>query len=327
MVAAVAGSTNPSRTDLASPAPEAVDNTPVGDVDVEESDRGDAALGGAMRNALRSAISRVRLQNPIVGSFPRTPVPAKAVASASDNLSFLMDVTGYIKEAQDHVAEKATTPKAKASILAKWATTTWVPNLVRASLLGARSATWTSYEMVSDQLIDPAHSSTPSTNLSIMLPWVLGASVTAGAVAGTVHGSLWSASERAITAFKREPFAYRLPGVILSHGTTHLAMFSSYEASKVVFLTHMQEDPTQVPLQGAFCIVGAAAISGFVGEIATHFAGPFELQSFQAAKEEIRTSRLPSLRTMAPSAFSTMLGWLAYEFAKDSLETTTSGAS
>ncbi|RHY18437.1 hypothetical protein DYB37_011948 [Aphanomyces astaci] len=134
----------------------ASDSAAVNHVDAEDDDdsSGEAALGGAMRNALRTAITRIRLQNPIVGSFPRTTkVPTKAVASASDNLSFLMDVTGYVKEAKDQIAEK-TSSKAKAVKLAHWATTTWVPNLVRSTILGTR---WLAYEFAKEALEAPSH--------------------------------------------------------------------------------------------------------------------------------------------------------------------------
>ncbi|KAG9404907.1 hypothetical protein AC1031_005112 [Aphanomyces cochlioides] len=279
----------------------------------DDGDAADAALGGAMRNALRSAVSRIRLQNPIVGSFPRSRVPTKAVASASDNLSFLMDVTGYIKEAKDQIADKAS-PHAKASKLMTWATTTWVPNLVRASILG--SVTWTSYELTSDRLHQSSQSS--STAERPLVPLAFGVAAVAGTVAGSLHGSLWTASEKAIASVKNEAFPYRLRGVLLSHGTTHLAMFASYESAKTFLLNQVETDHTDI--QGALCVLGAAAFSGIVGEVATHFATPFETQTFALARKEAFTTPLPTLRSMGPSAVSTMLGWIAYEFAKDTIE-------
>ncbi|ETW04074.1 hypothetical protein, variant 1 [Aphanomyces invadans] len=285
-------------------------------------EHGEAALGGAMRNALRTAVTRIRLQNPIVGSFPRTPkVPTKAVATASDNLSFLMDVTGYMKEAKEQIAEK-TSSKAKAVKLVQWATTTWMPNLVRSTILG--SVTWTSYEVTTASLLATSPSTIASPHVAILVPWVFGVSIVAGTVAGSLHGSLWSVSERAMAAFKHEPSAFRIPGVLLSHTLTHLAMFSSYEATKAFLMHDIEGDHTDI--DGALCIVGAAATSGLVGEIATYYAAPFEQQSFTTAMHELRTLPLPTLRSMAPSGFSTMLGWLAYEYAKETFDGTSANS-
>ncbi|ETV82164.1 hypothetical protein, variant 1 [Aphanomyces astaci] len=285
----------------------ASDSAAVNHVDAEDDDdsSGEAALGGAMRNALRTAITRIRLQNPIVGSFPRTTkVPTKAVASASDNLSFLMDVTGYVKEAKDQIAEK-TSSKAKAVKLAHWATTTWVPNLVRSTILG--SVTWTSYEVTTAHLVATSPALSTASDLQTLLPWAFGVSVVAGTVAGSLHGTLWSVSETALARFKREASSpFRVRGVLFSHTSTHLAMFASYETTKTFLMHQVEGDHTDV--QGAACIVGAAAASGLVGELATHFAAPFEHQSFAAARQELRTLPLPSLRSMAPSGLSTMLG-------------------
>ncbi|ETW04076.1 hypothetical protein, variant 3 [Aphanomyces invadans] len=235
--------------------------------------------------------------------------------------SFLMDVTGYMKEAKEQIAEK-TSSKAKAVKLVQWATTTWMPNLVRSTILG--SVTWTSYEVTTASLLATSPSTIASPHVAILVPWVFGVSIVAGTVAGSLHGSLWSVSERAMAAFKHEPSAFRIPGVLLSHTLTHLAMFSSYEATKAFLMHDIEGDHTDI--DGALCIVGAAATSGLVGEIATYYAAPFEQQSFTTAMHELRTLPLPTLRSMAPSGFSTMLGWLAYEYAKETFDGTSANS-
>ncbi|OQR97899.1 hypothetical protein ACHHYP_09678 [Achlya hypogyna] len=285
----------------------------VTEIDDDSNSSSDAAVGGAMRSALRSLVMRIRLQNPIVGSFPRT-VPVKAVASASDNLSFLMDVSGYVKEAKEQL-DQHRSPRAKVSSLTKWAVWTWVPNILRSSLLG--SATWASYEMATTALLpqEPQH----------VIAYTFGVALVAGGVAGSLHGSLWSASEHLISRLKQTSYGYHLPGVLLSHTTTHMAMFSAYEGTKATLLEFIvpvehKEDRSEV-VTGT-CIVAAAATSGLVGEVVTHYIAPFEQVRVKDALAEAAALARPSLRGMAPSAFSTMLGWLAYEFAKDLIEET-----
>ncbi|KDO22654.1 hypothetical protein SPRG_12283 [Saprolegnia parasitica CBS 223.65] len=286
-------------------------------MDVDESNTSsDAAVGGAMRSGLRSMVMRLRLQNPIVGSFPRT-VPVKAVASASDNLSLLMDVTGYVKEAKEQL-DQHRSPQAKVATLTKWAMWTWVPNLVRSSLLG--SATWASYELSTNAL-------TPSQTPQNVVACTFGVALVAGGVAGALHGSLWTATEELLMRIKQTATSgYNLRGVLLSHTTTHVAMFSTYEGTKATLLESVvpsehKEDRSAV-VTGA-CIVAAAATSGLVGEVATHYIAPFEQAPFNESLKEAAALARPTLRGMAPSAFSTLLGWLAYEFAKDMVDDAT----
>ncbi|OQR98734.1 hypothetical protein THRCLA_06683, partial [Thraustotheca clavata] len=279
------------------------------DDESDPNNSSDAAVGGAMRSALRTLVTKLRLQNPIVGSFPRT-VPSKTVASASDNLSFLMDITGYVKEAKEQLDQQKS-PKAKVSTLTKWALWTWVPNIVRSSILG--SATWASYEMTTSAL-------QPSIAPQNMVAYTFGVSLIAGGVAGSLHGSLWSTSEKLLASIKQSAFGYRILGILLSHTSTHIAMFSSYEGTKAMLLDTIvpvehREDPSVV--ETGSCILISAAVSGLIGEVMSHYIAPFEQNTMKEALSEIKTLGRPTLQLMAPSAFSTMLGWLAYEYAKD----------
>ena len=104
----------------------------------------------------------------------------------------------------------------------------------------------------------------------------------------------------------------------------HATLFGSYEASKILLLSMVHGGDSErfdiTTWEGGACILLAASISGVASEIVSHYSEPFEsYSSWPSLKQEMRSLRLPSIRSLGPSAFSTMLGWCAFEFAKDAI--------
>ncbi len=259
-----------------------------------------------------------------------------------------LDEKGKEKETGD----KMSNLKSRGKAIGTWALK-WGPNVLRSSALG--TITWTTYEYAQMNTVtniklltmsrqgqgrdadtapdinnDDTNASKISWSSSIFHNLAISA-VAGGVLAGITHGALWSGSENALLKYyyNRLPDHVEKPlhsvrGTIFSHGISHATLFGSYESSKLLLLSMVHGEESErfdiTTWEGGACILLAASISGVASEIVSHYSEPFEsYTSWSSLREEMRAIKLPSIRSMGPSAFSTMLGWCAFEFAKDAI--------
>ncbi|CAK4712817.1 hypothetical protein LEN26_000869 [Aphanomyces euteiches] len=255
------------------------------DVEKDKSDL-NSGVAGAIRSTLRSMFPGLTINRPIFRP-PRVPIKDRAAV-----------MHGVVEAAQD---PPRTTATKEQSFFRRQVTQAL--SLLRSSVLGF--LTWTTYDIASQVLSGRQEVSSVGSKMAI--------SIAAGGTAGAIHGYLWGRSETFFSRYSSRYLACHAHGVMISHGCSHTAMFASYEGMKTYLIYDEQWD---APMS----IVVAGAISGVVVDIVAHFAAPFEHYPMKVALKQLQHVKMPSVSEMSKSAGATLLGWIAYESAKEQLE-------
>ncbi|KAH9134233.1 hypothetical protein AeRB84_019948 [Aphanomyces euteiches] len=259
------------------------------DVEKDKSDL-NSGVAGAIRSTLRSMFPGLTINRPIFRP-PRVPIKDRAAV-----------MHGVVEAAQD---PPRTTATKEQSFFRRQVTQAL--SLLRSSVLGTlgRFLTWTTYDIASQVLSGRQEVSSVGSKMAI--------SIAAGGTAGAIHGYLWGRSETFFSRYSSRYLACHAHGVMISHGCSHTAMFASYEGVKTYLIYDEQWD---APMS----IVVAGAISGVVVDIVAHFAAPFEHYPMKVALKQLQHVKMPSVSEISKSAGATLLGWIAYESAKEQLE-------
>ncbi|ETW04071.1 hypothetical protein H310_04448 [Aphanomyces invadans] len=172
------------------------------------------------------------------------------------------------------------------------------PGLFRTAALGF--AMWTAYDVAIEHLSESrrADKSLGSTAVFSMI---------AGGSAGALHGCLTGVTDK---YFHQHDGPHRPRGVAISHGVSHMGMFASYETIKAYLVDYHEWHATSA-------IVAAGAVSGIVVDLVSHATAPFERHDFADAWRHLKHVKMPPLAELAISAGATVVGWIAFEKAKN----------
>ncbi|KAF0694622.1 Aste57867_14518 [Aphanomyces stellatus] len=272
----------------------------------DASGGGASGLAGAIRGTLRGMFPGLTFHRPMFRP-PRVPIKERTAV-----------LHGVIEVAHEQVVHTKMSAKEKEGFFRK--KMAQAPTLLRTGALGvsfssaqlmltclslAGFMTWTTFDIATQVLSSKTESQTVGTKVGI--------SLVAGGCAGALHGFLWGKSEKLVSRFAPPCLPSHTRGMVISHGSSHLAMFASYEGTKAYLVDACEWDPTMA-------IVVAGSVSGVVVDIVSHFAAPFEHFSFGVAVRQLKHVRMPTVSEMGKSAFATLLGWIAYENAREQME-------
>eukprot|EP00953_Heterococcus_sp_UTEX-ZZ885_P003503 2400-Heterococcus_DN1.PRE.6 len=220
------------------------------------SEKRDSTAGALVRAITRQGkvLSRLMARADI-GALPRR-LPTQRVASLSDTFAKGVDVwTSYTEGRQKAESAAAADSKLRRALRAGVHA---VPSFARSAVLG--TALFAAYETTFDAMASAAQTSTlpleqaqssvlqaaaasdqqqqqqqPYQQLllkAVQLPpavWSGAQALSAGAVAGSLHGVLTVSADSAIA----RQLVPHIPGTVLSHTLVHASLFGTYEFSKV----------------------------------------------------------------------------------------------
>jgi hypothetical protein len=258
-------------------------------------------------------------------------VPSKVVASSADKLTQLHDIREQIMGAYEEVKLKGHRSFSFAIVHTSLLTS---HSMLKAGTLGG--VTFSIYESIiqsaEGKIICPRMEHSTDFLKLVVVPSAF--SGFAGCLSGASHGILstwWDRAVHLIPPLRNQGFAthpvFPLSSA-LSHCLVHGSLFGLYEGTKratmySIGLSHAGEDISRI--EGGMCIVFAGLFAGLVSDAIGIVTAPIEQVGWREgrpkAKEAFKTLpflSLPRRSYLLKSIAPTMLGFVAYEYAKES---------
>lgn len=285
-----------------------------------------SALGGALRSVLRGGQTAIRaVSSASIGRLPR--VPTQAIAKSAEKLGDALDIVEKIHSA--HHQEKARShisDRLRHSFRVSLSAT---PGILKSSVLG--TILFSVYEGIYNR------STTRSNN-----PWysswsTVVAATGAGTIAGASHGItswLWhsivlhsastfassSSVRNLITSHLSTPDPLNPIGRICNHAFVHGSLFGSYALSKHLF-SYALNDSEDHKWEHVLAVIVSATVSSVVCEYATLLGDPWDHGRVVSPRSLWTTSLLQRI-TNRSAIVPTVLGFLAYEYGNDVIDST-----
>lgn len=306
------------------------------DTDSDQGNEDVGYLGGLLRGVLRGIGYITRIES--IGRLP-VRIPHKVVSKSADRLSQLHDTHQMMTDAYE--AARRMHPESRIKSIMQTALVT-SHGIIKSAILGG--ALFAVYEESIDRLIQHQYFSDTADSSRLVefvcIPALYSSCV--GAIAGMGHGICFSLWDKAIHSTPRvrqslhahlstRPKRSYTLGTAASHTLVHGALFGSYELFKrgslhAIGLAHRDDHLSRI--EGGLCVMmgglSAGALSDAVGRVTEAFeeAGLRDgISRFRTASRSVFT--LPKYGTIGQSvrrtmrtAFPTMLGFLAFEYAR-----------
>jgi hypothetical protein len=286
-------------------------------------------LGGVIRNILRSVGYVTRIES--IGRLP-VRIPTKIVAKSADKIGQLTDMIDNLQTAYNDIKERKMGSKFRSLFHTSLRA---YHGVVKSGVLGG--VLFSLYEEIisqvnSKQCLSISNQSKHFDELVLSASLV---STSAGLVSGGSHGilyTLWDRSLYTLTSVLKLPDSLsngRQPpfftcGTCLSHSLVHGSLFGGYEFTKrlslyLMNLSHQSDHLTKV--EGGLSILFGGLAGGMLSETVSAFTAPLEEAGLRDGMREIGRRGWPEIKFSVRSIGPTLLGFFAYEYAKDGFET------
>jgi hypothetical protein len=267
---------------------------------------------GYLRGVGRNMLGDIKLR------FPRR-LPTKAVSRSAEDLKVVLEY----RESYSEVLESS---HGHSNQTASVGATTRLRRVILATPSFLRSVALTTfifsfYEESMGHLASGHHAHALSS-------YRIQSSFAVGAIGGVFHGILSVGSEKMLhltllNSFGHTKISSSYSGSAVAHSLYFSSLFGVYEVLKrmtmrQVSLRYGVEDLTK--LEGAACIMVSGAGAGFAAEVMSHYTGGLEEHGLSNIVTRLSTVKFPRISSCIPGMITSILGFLAFEYATDSLD-------
>jgi hypothetical protein len=265
-------------------------------------------------------------------------IPTKIVARSADKIGQITDVIDNLHTAYEDIKQRQIGSKFRSLFHTSLKA---YHGIVKSGILGG--VLFSLYEEIISQ-VNGRHCLSISNESKHFQELVLSSSLlstSAGLISGGTHGilyTLWDRSLFSMTSYLKLPEhlyneialhiqphdrrpSFFTCGTCLSHSLVHGSLFGSYEFTKrlslyLMNLTHESDQLTKV--EGGLSILLGGIAGGVISETVSALTTPLEEVGVRKGIAEILSSR-PQIKYSVRSIGPTLLGFFAYEYAKDGL--------